>query len=149
MSRACCKLRLRWEATAAMLAALAGCSSPDAEPRASRHAYELALAWAAGDSTDAFRFPISCPGAQKLVAFKSYKFELSCNAKERIDATPIDVASEEPPADAGAPAKKSALDCALVVVPAYKDVAGVLTDLRRGIQAKRTGPIDCALIRYR
>jgi hypothetical protein len=149
MSRARCKRRLRWAATAALSAALAGCSTTGADPRARAHAYELALAWAQGESTEGFHFPITCPGPQKLAVFKTFKFELSCNAKERIDATPVDIAPEEPPADAATPPKKPALDCALVVVPAFKDVAGVLRDLRRGIEARRAGPVDCALIRYR
>jgi hypothetical protein len=150
MSRALCTLRWHRSALAAVLVALAGCSTPGADPPATHHAYELALAWAAGASTDTFHFPISCPGPEKLVLFKALKFELRCNAKEHIDSTPVDTGREEPAAEpAAAPAKLPSLDCYLVVVPAFKDVAGVLTDMRRGIEARRTGPVDCALVRYR
>jgi hypothetical protein len=142
-------LRRRW-AVSLGLSALAGCSAPHAGSPAGRHAYELALAWAAGASTDGFHFPVSCPGPQKLVLFRGSKFELSCDAKEKVASTPIDVSPDESAGDAApaSPANRP-LDCYLVVVPGINDVAGVLADMRRGIAARRSGPVDCALIRYR
>ena len=134
----------------ALVALLAGCSGPRADPSASRHGHEVALAWAAGSSADGFHFAISCPGAEKLVMFASSKFELSCDGKEKITSTRADAGPGEVAGDAAAAAqpKMPSLDCYLVVVPNYKGIPGVLTDMRRAITAKRAGPLDCALIRY-
>jgi len=77
------------------------------------------------------------------------RFGLGCNAKEKSTGASMDVGPDESAGDAAAAsAGKPSLDCYPVVVPGFKDVAGVLTDMRRGIAARRTGPLDCALIRY-
>ena len=127
----------------------AGCSTPDANPSSSNHSYEVAVAWAAGATTDGFYFPISCPGPEKLVLFGQARFEMSCDHLEKIRSKMVDVAPDEPGGqEPAAPGRTRQLDCALVVVPDFKAVPGVLTDLRRGIAAKRAGPLDCALVRY-
>lgn len=46
------------------------------------------------------------------------------------------------------PGKGRRLDCYRVVVPDFNTAPGVVTDLQKGIVAKRSGPLDCALIRY-
>lgn len=128
---------------------LAGCSSPRAEAP-SRHHHEVAVAWATASATEGFHFPISCPGPEKLVLLGNAKFQMSCDGSEKIKSTVVDLAGYEPASDdSGAPARKNGpLKCYLVVVPDFKTVPGVVTDMRRAIAAKRTGPIDCALIRY-
>ena len=127
----------------------AGCSSPRAQAPSSHH-HEVAVAWATGSTTEGFHFPISCPGPEKLVLFANAKFQMSCDGTEKIKSTMADLAPYEPGSDdSAAPASKSEpLKCYLVVVLDFKTVPGVLTDMRRGIAAKRTGPVDCALIRY-
>ena len=126
------------------------CSTPGEQLPPSRHHHEVAVAWATVSATDGFHFPISCPGPEKLVLFANAKFQISCDGSEKIKTTMTEVAPEEPASDdAGAQARKSPpLKCYLVVVPDFKTVPGVVTDMRRGIAAKRTGPVDCALIRY-
>ncbi len=108
------------------------------------------MAWATASSTEGFHFPISCPGPEKLVMFGKAKFQMTCDSSEKIKSTPVDLAGYEPASDdSGGPARKDApLTCYLVVVPDFKTVPGVITDMRRAIAAKRTGPVDCALIRY-
>jgi hypothetical protein len=128
---------------------LAGCSSPRGQAPSGHH-HEVALAWATGSTTDGFHFPISCPGPEKLVLFGNAKFQMSCDGSEKIKSTMADLAGYEPASDdSSAPARKSEpLKCYLVVVPDFKTVPGVVTDMRRAIAAKRTGQVDCALIRY-
>jgi hypothetical protein len=129
---------------------LAGCSSPGAQAPSSRHHHEVAVAWATGSTTDGFHFPISCPGPEKLVLFGNAKFQISCDGSEKVKSTKADLAPYEPASDGSdAPARKSEpLKCYLVVVPDFKTVPRVVIDMRRAIAAKRTGPVDCALIRY-
>jgi hypothetical protein len=132
------------------LLCLAGCSTPDAGPAAIHHSHEVAVAWATGHTTDGFYFPISCPGPEKLVLFGKARFQMTCDRLERVSATMVDVAQDESAGDeATAPPKQpQPLKCYLVVVPDFKTVPGVVTDMRRAIAAKRAGPLDCALIRY-
>ncbi len=130
---------------------LAGCSTARVDAPASRHQHEVAVAWTTGTTTDGFHFPISCPGPEKLVLFGNAKFQMTCDSSEKIKSTMTDVAVDEPAGDEADPPKArktQPLNCYLVVVPDYKTVPGVVTDMRRGIAAKRTGPVDCALIRY-
>jgi len=128
---------------------LTGCSSPLAQ-RPSRHHHEIAVAWATASATEGFHFPISCPGPEKLVLFGNAKFQVSCDGSEKIKSTVVDLAGDDPASDdpGAAARRKGPLKCYLVVVPEFKAVPGVVTDMRRAIAAKRTGPIDCALIRY-
>jgi hypothetical protein len=140
---------------AALLAfglAASGCSTSRAGPTvAGRHSYEVAVAWATGTAVDGFYFPIACPGPEKLVLFGQTRFQMACDDRERIHSATVDVPPDQPgdgDAPAAAPRSAPRLDCALVVVPGFKGVAGVLTDLKRGVAAKRAGPLDCALIRY-
>jgi hypothetical protein len=128
---------------------LAGCSSPGAQAPSSHH-HEIAVAWVTGSTTDGFHFPISCPGPEKLVMFANAKFQMSCDGSEKIRSTMAEPAPYERASDdSGASARKTEpLKCYLVVVPDFKTVPGVVTDMRRAIAAKRTGRVDCALIRY-
>jgi hypothetical protein len=139
-----------WPAVAITAFVLAACSTPTAQPQASGHRHELAVAWAAGATTDGFHFPIACPGPGKLVMLASARFQLSCDASEKIKTTRVELAADEPGSDEPrlAARKRPPLDCYLVVVPDFNTVPGVVTDLRKGIVAKRSGPLDCALIRY-
>jgi len=153
MLRACLRRRRDRRAIALAAVVLAGCSTArvDPAPSPSRHHHEVAVAWAVGATTDGFHFPISCPGPEKLVLFGNAKFQMSCNSSERIESTMAEVAPDEPAgddADPSKPKKRPPLKCYLVVVPDFKTVPGVVTDMRRGIAAKRTGPVDCALVRY-
>jgi hypothetical protein len=149
MTRGRCRQRHQ-PAIAIAAFVLAGCSSPGAAPPIGNHRHEVAVAWATGTTTDGFRFPIECPGPEKLLMLGNARFQLGCNASEKIKITRVDLAPDEPGSDAPevASKKRPVPDCYLVVVPDYKTVAGVLADMRKGIVAKRNAPLDCALIRY-
>ncbi len=126
------------------LLGLAGCSTAVREAPALHHDHEVALAWADDKSADAFHFPIACPGPEKRVLFDRTEFDLVCDLSERLKAKVVAVASDQLGGGEVAPPLK----CHLVVVPDYEAIAGVLADMRKGITAKRTGPLDCTLIRY-
>ena len=132
------------------LCGLAGCSTADGGPVPIQHGHEVAVAWATGHTTDGFYFPIACPGPEKLALFGNARFQMTCDRLERVRATMVDVTPGEPEGEqAAAPSKQARpLKCYLVVVPDFKTVPGVLTDMRRAIAAKRAGPLECALIRY-
>ena len=150
MLRARVTMRRDPGAIALAAALLIGCSTARVESTSSGpHHHEVAVAWATGSATDGFHFPISCPGPQKLVLFANAKFQMSCDSAERVESTMYDIVSDEPAPDGADPSKaRKPLKCYLVVVPDFKTVPGVVTDMRKGIAAKRSGPLDCALIRY-
>jgi len=132
------------------LCSLAGCSNPVREAPALHHRHEVALAWGADKTTDGFHFPIACPGPGKLVLVRKIKFQLTCDEAEKIQATMVGVASDEPEGDEAASAanKRPSLECSLAVVPNYAGIARVLDGLRNAVEAGRSGPLHCALIRY-
>jgi hypothetical protein len=152
MLRARVTMRRDPGAIALAAALLVGCSTARVQSApGGNHHHEVAVAWATGSATDGFHFPISCPGPQKLVLFANAKFQMSCDSAERVESTMSDVVTDEPAPDGADPSKamnRQPLKCYLVVVPDFKTVPGVVTDMRKGIAAKRTGPLDCALIRY-